>query len=167
MAAILATCGLKHGCKVIMNYPALLMTPMFSFWTFGLIIRFSCDPCFCSGVLKIEISAKLTWLNILASFAGAFGFCRVLNLSLPYGLPFSIMFASMLLFLLIQTLDYVKCFCGCSVCITHCYPVTKLTSLDPITMEIKVNQDINVNQLYQPEMIVFGDVIISNCDVLF
>ena len=145
---------------------------MFSFWTFGPIIRFSCDPCLCtSGALKIEISAKLTWLNILVSFAGAFGFCRFLKLTWDYGLPFSIMFASVILVLLIQTLDYCKS-CCCSACITHCYPVTKLTALDPTNMEEPVdreedNIDDQGNQENTLENIALRDVHISKCDVLF
>ena len=153
-----------------MRHPALIVTPMFSFWTFGPTIRCSCGQCYCSAFKvghKIQISAKLTWLNIVISFAGVAGFCWVLDLH-PHNrpIPFYIMIPSVVLVILIQTLDYCKS-CCCRACITHCYPVTKLTTLDPTTMETQVNRDIIIDNQFNQQNIVFRDVLISDCDVLF
>ena len=158
-----------------MRYPALIVTPMFSFWTFGTTIKTDCGVCYCSVFKedhKIMISTKLTWLNILVSFAGAAAFCWVLELNPRRRfIPFYIMLSSAILVFLIQTLDYCKR-CCCSACITHCYPVIKLTALDPTNMEEPVdreedNIDDQGNQENTLENIALRDVHISECDVLF
>ena len=118
---------------------------------------------------KIQISVKLTWLNILVSCSGGFGFCywfldlmdRASHSNIF--IHFYIMFVSVMLVILIQTLDTCN-ICCCNACIINCYPVTKITSLDPTKMEEPIHRE---DIIGDQEIISLRDIRIANCDVLF
>ena len=71
--------------KMILKFPAYLNTPMFSFWTMGLVTKNACCFCFCcldcSDTTKkyyynrrlIGVSFWYTWINALFTFGIAIG----------------------------------------------------------------------------------------------
>ena len=70
MFALFLAVGLKRGLKLSYRYPAILLTPLFSFWTFGSAEK-SCCGCPWNGKSKkIQVSFTLSYINMLISLPG-------------------------------------------------------------------------------------------------
>ena len=66
---LFSSVGLRNSFKIIAQYPALVLTPVFSYWTFG-------DPkgCFKKNPdNKLKVSFRLTWGNIILTTIGNLG----------------------------------------------------------------------------------------------
>jgi len=127
--------GFKKAIKSIIAQPALIMTPIFSFWTFGPVKSDSCCA-YKRSEPRICLSFRLTWFNAIWSFCGTFGMVVVhecfiswhpwssgiFNLFLIAYLPFFAL--AIICLLLIQFMD--KCAsCCCRCCKNNCYPMTE------------------------------------------
>ena len=65
---LMRTHGFKKAVSVFVEYPALLLMSMFSYWTVGSASKQSCF-CGCSRG-NIIISYKNTWINVVMSACG-------------------------------------------------------------------------------------------------
>ena len=119
--------GIKKTIKIIGEFPAMILTPAFSYWVFGPISSYSTSNWCCGGNNKLGVSFFHTWINVGITILGQF-FCAfiffgnepsnvkflktytlVLTISVPSHLISIIMLA------LIQTLDRSKS-CPSSFC---------------------------------------------------
>ena len=63
--------GIKKAATTVIAHPALVLTPVFSFWTFGPRTSGRC----CAYKIaepKICLSFRLTWINSILTFCGTF-----------------------------------------------------------------------------------------------
>merc|ERR1712107_115256 len=61
--------GPKNSFKIILQYPAIVLTPVFSYWTFG-------DPKSCwrrNPDNKLKVSFRMTWGNVVMTVFGNLG----------------------------------------------------------------------------------------------
>ena len=65
MLGILVSCGWKRAWKVALNFPAIILTPVFSFWTFG--DKKGGYFCKTQTNRKIQLSFTLSWINFSLS----------------------------------------------------------------------------------------------------
>ena len=76
MAVFIKTCGFKNTAKLIWQYPAMLLTPIFSFWTMGPkkteSTTKSCFGCYTSNDMRIGVSFFYTFINIFITIIGNF-----------------------------------------------------------------------------------------------
>ena len=66
LIVLFSTIGSKKSCKMILQYPGLILTPIFSYWTFG-------DPKGCckrNPENKLRVSFRLTWGNLIITSIG-------------------------------------------------------------------------------------------------
>ena len=142
------TIGLRKLPATIIKYPALLLTPVFSNWTFG-----CASGCSCRGRNHLKVSWWLTWGNLVITTFGVwslFGICyanghkfhrgydsffRVMTDFSPsgaglLGIPCSTLLSlSWITLIILQILP--KCHnCCCMCCQTNCFPVFQETVLD-------------------------------------
>ena len=151
--------GKSKTWRVIKRFPAILLVPAFTFWTFGPSDKPVSSSCW--GKLgqrfkcknnRISISFALTWLNILITIIGLLTSNFVFSGNFVQGLfskirwslfgnfiqdlfskiSWSLLIIAIILALLLQFLDYCKD-CCCSRC---CFPLKKLTSLDTRNNEV-------------------------------
>ena len=129
--------------KSIIAQPALILTPFFSFWTFGPVKLDGCCA-YRKSESKICLSFRLTWFNAILSFCGILGLV-VVHESFISGCPWTMdpcsllghfliiylpLFAlAIICLLLIQFMD--KCSsCCCRGCKDNCYPMTEKIVFD-------------------------------------
>ena len=74
LGTLLVAVGFKKTFKIIINYPAMIITPMFSYWTFGPIkqdlqstSKKKCCNNFVTKSQFIGISFWHTWINTILS----------------------------------------------------------------------------------------------------
>ena len=128
--------GIKKATSTVIAHPALVLTPVFSFWTFGPRKSGGCcaykraEPGIC-------VSFRLTWFNTILTLFGMFGVVAIHDTfiigtnPLPLSLlrwMFQILFLmfapAAICLLLIQFLD--KCACCCCRCFKeNCLPMTE------------------------------------------
>ena len=147
---IISAVGLKRGFALVRKFPALILTPMFCFWTVGpsgtstaCCGRFNCHN------NELKVSFRETWVNALISTIGCVSYVAIfldteelLNVSQikrGYGppgpfleiiIPFLVLYFLGAVFpvLLLQFLD--KCKKCCCTCCMPCFPVLNVTTLD-------------------------------------
>ena len=139
---IISAVGLKRGFSVVMKFPALVLTPMFSFWTVGpsgtstaCCGRFNCHN------NELKVSFRQTWVNVLISTIGCVSYVAIFldteelfrEGSGPFlyiVVPFLVVYFLGAVFpvLLLQFLD--KCKKCCCTCCLPCFPVLNVTTLD-------------------------------------
>ena len=75
MVVFIKTCGFKKTAKLVWQYPAMLLTPIFSFWTMGpkktASSKKACCGCWSSNDMRIGISFFYTFVNILITISGS------------------------------------------------------------------------------------------------
>ena len=129
--------GLKNAYTVFLKYPAIVLTPTFSFWTIGPIDNCMNSRCGYSGIKSLRVSYFHTWVNIFITSAGSIAFIfmclkwedRILwdgTIGIPGWIVFPIYIfggsGSMLLLILID-----RCMkCCCIHCQDNCFPATEL-----------------------------------------
>ena len=64
---LLTSLGPKHFFKIILQYPAFILTPVFSYWTFGSHPE---DCCKRGNENNLKISFRLTWRNVAITTLG-------------------------------------------------------------------------------------------------
>ena len=142
---IISAVGLKRGFYVVLKFPALVLTPMFSFWTVGpsgtstaCCGRFNCHN------NELKVSFRQTWVNVLISTIGCVsyvamfldteilvreverGYGQFLDIVVPFLLVYFL--GAVFPLLLLQFLD--KCKKCCCTCCLPCFPVLNVTTLD-------------------------------------
>ena len=144
MQAFLTLCfalGIKKTIKCIIAQPALILTPIFCFWTFGPVKSDGCCA-YRRSESKICLSFRLTWFNAIFSFCGTLGMVAVYESFITGRAPWSyvdmvlsiylylVLFAlAIICLLLIQIMDKCSC-CCCCCCKDKCYPMTEKIVLD-------------------------------------
>ena len=78
MAVFIKTCGFKNTAKLIWQYPAMILTPIFSFWTIGpkktrSTTKSGCG-CYTSNDMRIGVSFFYTFINIFITIIGNYLF---------------------------------------------------------------------------------------------
>ena len=136
--------GIRKATSTVIAHPALIMTPIFSFWTFGPVKSGGCCA-YRRSEPKICLSFRLTWFNAVLTFCGTFGLVVAYEAFIkteyswslngvisPYDpvlflflIAFLPLFAfAVILLLLIQFME--KCSCCCCCCSKdECYPMTE------------------------------------------
>ena len=69
LITLFSSMGFKNTFKMIVQYPAIILTPVFSYWTFG-------DPKGCcrrNPDNKLKVSFRLTWGNVVMTASGNLG----------------------------------------------------------------------------------------------
>ena len=66
---LFSSLGPTKSLKMILQYPAIILTPVFSYWTFGNTI--SC--CKGNSDNKLKVSFRLTWINSIITTFGNLG----------------------------------------------------------------------------------------------
>ena len=78
MVVFIKTCGFKNTAKLVWQYPAMILTPIFSCWTMGPkktnSTNKSCCGCWSSNDMRIGVSYFYTFLNCLMTICGSL-FC--------------------------------------------------------------------------------------------
>ena len=126
-----ASIGFQRTIKTIANFPAIILTPVFSYWVFGPIEGFSC-PTWCrGGNSNLGVSFLHTWINVSLTVFSQLMFSIIVFFTSNGGLS---MFAytslpchilSIIMLILLQCLQ--KCNCCTSSC---CESITQRTLLN-------------------------------------
>ena len=160
--------------KTILKFPPIIVTPVFSIWTFGPLTsgKSCCCRAFNCKSRNLGVSNWLTWVNLMLTFAsgvaytiwhdwGTFRFepHKMFQYFLIYFCP-CILITCILLILLLQCLDKCPdCCCPClSCCRKYCYPVTEYTYLDMKDMDALImQQDIEMIVIENENMLPPSD----------
>ena len=128
-----ASIGFKKTIKTITQFPALILTPIFSYWVFGPMESKSCSNLCCRENSRLGLSFFHTWINAGLTIVGQIifsclffdilklGFQNEISTSFPvYALAIILHVFCVILLLLIQFLSQCNC-CNSSCCdeITH------------------------------------------------
>ena len=69
------TCGFKNTAKLVWQYPAMILTPIFTFWTMGPkktnSTNKSCCGCWSSNDMRVGVSYSYSFLNAFISISGS------------------------------------------------------------------------------------------------
>ena len=110
------------------QHPALLLTTVFSNFTFGLNQIKCCGRA--DEVKYLKVSWPLTWVNFSISITEICFWWIYKGIALQRFILIPLLVLSFVTLLFLQlTPKYKSCCCQC--CQTHCYPVHQLTALDP------------------------------------
>ena len=76
------TCGFKNTAKLVWQYPAMILTPIFTFWTMGpkktASTNKSCCGCWSSNDMRIGVSFFYTFVNFFITVSGSL-FCLLIT----------------------------------------------------------------------------------------
>jgi len=138
--------GWKNALQTCLDYPALLMMPTFSSWSFGASEKKSC--CSCERSSEVGVSFTVTLINSMITLGGL-AITSVYFLQRPellanlkeqryevatFFLPFLLrgtflpVIVSMILMSIVACLDNFSC-CACSCCCDCCLPMTERDSI--------------------------------------
>ena len=134
--------GIKKATTTVIAHPALMLTPVFSFWTFGPPTSGGCCA-YKKAEQRIHLSFRLTWINYILTLSGSFGvvaideiFLKVNQLGWDSDLANISFFITLPLFaiaticlLLIQFLDLCSC-CCCTCFDENCLPMIEKVVYD-------------------------------------
>ena len=155
--------GIKNAYKVLMKYPAIMLTPAFSVWTIGPTVNPIKSRCGYSGIKTFRVSYFHTLVNILITGAGCIAFTflclkwedKILwdgTLGIPAWIVFLIYIVggigSMLLLILIDKCK--KCFC--IHCQNNCFPATELVIYNAQD-DLNLNHNLNKNHIMNLTMV--------------
>ena len=132
--------GFKKALQTVKDYPAMLLLPAFSVWTYGSIEKGSCHNCQSSQ--KIGLSFANTFLNasytlfleilVLIIYIPTMGYenlkawgINVATLSLFLMIPMIVI--SIIFMSVVSCMDMCS-FCSCSCCCDYLLPMTERTS---------------------------------------
>ena len=143
LATFYLTLGLRKATSTLIIFPALLLTPVFSFWTFGPISsKHHCiykikEP-------KIHLSYRLTWINTIFTSGMTGGFLAGWFEFRYFGIPIynhqewhlacTFVLISLLSLALIQFLSKFSCVCSTTFQ-ENCLPMTPKVVYDTRTEE--------------------------------
>merc|ERR1719400_157867 len=87
MVVFIKTCGFKNTAKLVWQYPAMILTPIFTFWTMGPkktnSTNKSCCGCWSSNDMRIGVSYFYSFLNCFITISGSL-FCLLITHQNPY-----------------------------------------------------------------------------------
>ena len=82
MVVFIKTCGFKNTVKLVWQYPAMILTPIFSCWTMGPkktnSTNKSCCGCWSSNDMRIGVSYFYSFLNCFLTISGSL-FCLLIT----------------------------------------------------------------------------------------
>ena len=82
MVVFIKTCGFKNTAKLVWQYPAMILTPIFTFWTMGPkktnSTKTSCFGCWSSNDMRIGVSFFYTFVNFFITISGSL-FCLLIT----------------------------------------------------------------------------------------
>merc|ERR1740122_110477 len=82
MVVFIKTCGFKNTAKLVWQYPAMILTPIFSCWTMGPkktnSTNKSCCGCWSSNDMRIGVSFFFTFVNFFITISGSL-FCLLIT----------------------------------------------------------------------------------------
>ena len=82
MVVFIKTCGFKNTAKLVWQYPAMILTPIFTFWTMGpkktTSTTTSCCGRWSSNDMRIGVSYFYTFLNCFITMCGSL-FCLLVS----------------------------------------------------------------------------------------
>jgi len=82
MVVFIKTCGFKNTAKLVWQYPAMILTPIFSCWTMGPkktnSTNKSCCGCWSSNDMRIGVSFLYTFVNFFITISGSL-FCLLIT----------------------------------------------------------------------------------------
>ena len=126
-----ASIGFKKTIKTITQFPALILTPIFSYWVFGPMESKSCSNLCCRENSRLGLSFFHTWINAGLTIVGQIIFSYLFfdilkqrvaprNYHPYYAIAIILHVFCVILHLLIQFLSQCNC-CNSSCCdeITH------------------------------------------------
>ena len=79
MVIMALTVGLTKSVRMVLQYPALLLTPVFSYWTFGDMTGF----CMGNDKNHLQVSFRLTWGNVIITLMGNLGLVVAHSITKP------------------------------------------------------------------------------------
>lgn len=79
MVVMALTVGITKSVRIVLQYPALLMTPVFSYWTFGDMTGLFMG----NAKNNLKISFKLTWGNVIITLMGNLGLLVAHSITKP------------------------------------------------------------------------------------
>ena len=127
-----ASIGFRKTLKTVVNFPAIILTPAFSYWVFGPVETFSCLTWCRGGNSNLGVSFTHTWINVGLTVLGQVIFAfLVYRPGDGYGdgvlliISLSIHAFSIIMLILLQFLQ--KCNCCTSSC---CESITQRTMLN-------------------------------------
>ena len=160
LGVLIFSFGLKGTMKIIIKFPPIILTPMFSIWTIGPVMskKSVCGSSCYNGHQRLGVSICLTWINLLLTFASGFTYVIWKNKGDLWSeytrsefttFQFFSIFScpclaiAMIFLILLQCLDKCPgCCCPCLPCCkSNCYPVTQFTYLDVNNMDIIITQE--------------------------
>ena len=134
MIILISTIGMKKFLNIVVTYPAMILTPVFSIWTFG--------PSKCHNEKRLGVSFKLAWINLALTTLGILTIYLIHSIKEPamderpnanfryYLISCSALIFSLVTLVILQTLPKCKnLFCHC--CQINCYPTLKKTVICP------------------------------------
>ena len=87
MVVFIKTCGFRNTAKLVWQYPAMILTPIFTFWTMGpkktVSTTTSCCGYGSSNDMRIGVSYLYTFLNCFLTIGGSL-FCLLITHQNPY-----------------------------------------------------------------------------------
>ena len=114
--------GFKRTMKTIGQFPATILTPMFSYWVFAPIESISASNLCCRNNSKIGTSFLHSWINATITIAGGAVYFRIFcsgpfrsDLFVIFFMTIPLHAFSVLMLILIQCLDKCQC-CPSSCC---------------------------------------------------
>ena len=65
-----ASIGFQKTLKTVINFPAITLTPAFSYWVFGPVEAFSCQTWCRGGNSRLGLSFLHSWINFIITVSG-------------------------------------------------------------------------------------------------
>ena len=109
-----ASIGFKKTIKTITQFPALILTPLFSYWVFGPMESKSCSNLCCRENSRLGLSFFHTWINAGLTIVGQIIFTYLFHDILVWRAPIYLIAITLhvfcvILLLLIQILSQCNC----------------------------------------------------------
>ena len=74
-----ASIGIKKTLQIVIQFPALILTPAFSQWVIAPIESYSFTNLFCGGSSRLGVSFLHTWINAGITLVGQYFFLVIRN----------------------------------------------------------------------------------------
>ena len=99
-----ASLGMRKAIKTVINFPAMILTPAFSYWVFGPIEN-SSSCCKTTRTTRIGVSFLHSWINAVITIAGQATYVYLVSVDVVPYMYLGLQFISVLMLALIQLLE--------------------------------------------------------------
>ena len=99
-----ASLGMRKAIKTVINFPAMILTPAFSYWVFG-PIESSSSCCKTTRTTRIGVSFLHSWINAVITIAGQATYVYLVSVDVVPYMYLGLQFISVLMLALIQLLE--------------------------------------------------------------